>query len=177
MKILCSCPVIIESETDGCITNTAFRQFNSPSNLCAIIQFPCLVVRNRTSHEFPFFSPVLRKMRALPPNTAILAICKNFLYFTSKCVTGTIFLSTIQAGSQSIEIRWTDSLYGCRLHLLQASEKNYSTSKKHLSSVFIEVVQCVLQSRDKLIHVIKCWTGGNAAGSFFSEQKRLIRLC
>ena len=55
------------------------------------------------AREFPFFSPVRRKIRALPPSTAILSsIAKNFLHFTSNCVAGTIFLSTIQAGSQSI---------------------------------------------------------------------------
>ena len=61
-------------------------------------------MRSGTPREFPFFSPVRRKIRALPPSTAILsAIAKNVLHFTSNCVAGTIFLSTIQVGSHTIE--------------------------------------------------------------------------
>ena len=77
---------------------------------------------------FPFFSPVRRKIRALPPSTAILsAIAKNVLHFTSNCVAWTIFLSTKQAGSQSIENL---------LHEGEAREKHL----KHVSGVFIGAV-------------------------------------
>ena len=51
-----------------------------------------------------------------------------------------------------------DCLWVCRLQRLQASMIIYPTREKHVSGVFIEVVSWVLQSRDKLSHVIKCWT-------------------
>ena len=82
------------------------------------------------------------EIRALPPSTTILlsAIAKKFLYLTSNCVAGTIFLSTIQAVSQLIETRWTVSVAVRRLQRLQASMIISSTREKHVSGVFIEAV-------------------------------------
>ena len=65
---------------------------------------------------------------------------------------------------QPVNRNKVDCLCGCRLQRLQASMIIYSTREKHVSGVFIDAVSCVLQSRDKLSHVIKCWTGGHVRG-------------
>ena len=58
---------------------------------------------------FPSFRPNSENSSSPARTPMLSAITKNYLYFTSNCVSWTIFLCAMQAGSQSIETRWTVS--------------------------------------------------------------------